>query len=240
MVPHQRPLPRVKYAPRPFDIKDIAPGSVVYNIMYPTHTPVMKCPKRPIYKADDYFRLLEKNNKQMGIPYVKPDIPDPIIVKKNKLPIEPTLEYIDSVQVILKVLKSGIIRVKINYAIASLYERNKKPGIKSILQAFKSHGFSQYFLDDVKRRYDRRVIFGEKVPTILDKIFNKEPVKKVKKIKIVKPVPEEEPEPEPEPEEEEEEEEEEDAVPIEEGEMDVEVEADEEQPEEDYVSDVEE
>jgi len=237
MVPHQRPLPRVKYAPKPFDIKDIAPGSVVYNIIYPVHTPVTKCPKRPIYKADDYFRLLEKNNKQMGIPYVKPDIPDPIIVEKNKLPIEPTLEYLDSVQVILKVLKSGIIRVKINYAIASLYEKDKKPGIKSILQAFKSHGFSQHFLDDIKRKYDRRVIFGEKVPRILDKIFNKEPVKKVKKIKIVKPVLEEEIEIEPDPEEEEEEE---DVVPIEEGGMDIEVEVDEEQPEEDYVSDVEE
>jgi hypothetical protein len=225
MVPHQRPLPRVKYAPKPFDIKDIAPGSVVYNIIYPVHTPVTKCPKRPIYKADDYFRLLEKNNKQMGIPYVKPDIPDPIIVEKNKLPIEPTLEYLDSVQVILKVLKSGIIRVKINSAIASLYEKDKKPGIKSILQAFKSHGFSQHFLDDIKRKYDRRVIFGEK-----------EPVKKVKKIKIVKPVLEEEIEIEPDPDEEEEEE---DVVPIEEGEMDVEVEADEEQPEEEYVSDVE-
>jgi hypothetical protein len=139
-------------------------------------------------------------------------------------------------------LKNGIVRVKINSAIASLYERDKKPGIKSILQAFKSHGFSQRFLDDVKRKHERRVAFAKKIPGILDKIFNKEPVKKVKKIKKVKPDPEEElelelePEPEPEPEEEEEEE---DTVPIEEGEMDVEVEADEEQPEEEYVSDVE-
>ena len=136
----------------------------------------------------------------------------------------------------MKVLKSGIIRVKINSAIASLYEKDKKPGIKSILQVFKSHGFSQHFLDDIKRKYDRRVIFGEKVPRILDKIFNKEPVKKVKKIKIVKPVLEEEIEIEPDPEEEEEEE---DVVPIEEGGMDIEVEVDEEQPEEDYLSDVE-
>ena len=240
MVPHRRPLRRVKCAPRPFDASDIKPGSFLYNIIHPVDTSIVKYPKKPVYKQNDYLKLLEKNCKQIGIPYVKPDIPEPVVEQKKEVPTEPTLEYLDSVQVILKVLKNGIVRVKINSAIASLYERDKKPGIKSILQAFKSHGFSQRFLDDVKRKHERRVAFAKKIPGILDKIFNKEPVKKVKKIKKVKPDPEEElelePEPEPEPEEEEEEE---DTVPIEEGEMDVEVEADEEQPEEEYVSDVE-
>lgn len=169
----------------------------------------------------------------MGIPFVNPNLP--IIEKTANIPApqEPDIEFSDQIKVNLRVLKNGIVRVKINSAVASMYEKYKKPPIKVILQAYKAQGYSQEFLDRIKKRSKQREEFSKKVPGIIDKIFNKEPVKKIKKVKKV-PVPDEIPEEEPE------EELEEDVIPLEEGEMDVEVEVDDEEQQEEYVSDVEE
>ena len=113
-----------------------------------------------------------------------------------------------------------------------MFEKYKRPTLKIILQAYKAQGFSQEFLDRIKKRHQKRLEFSKKVPGIIDSIFNKEPVKKVKKVKK-KPVPELENE-------EEEQEIEEDVIPPEDGEMDVEVEINEEEQDEEYISDVEE
>ena len=91
-------------------------------------------------------------------------------------------------------------------------------------------------MDRIKKRHQKRLEFSKKVPGIIDGIFNKEPVKKVKKVK-------KKPDPDPEVDleiEEEEQEIEEDVIPPEEGGMDVEVEVDDEEQEEEYISDVEE
>jgi hypothetical protein len=211
----------------------IAPGSFLYNIITPIPTVYYKFEKLAIYKQDDYLKLLEKNNREMGLPFVNPNLP--IIEKTAKIPApqEPDIEFSDQIKVNLRVLKNGIVRVKINCAVASMYEKYKKPPIKVILQAYKAQGYSQEFLDRIKKRSKQREEFSKKVPGIIDKIFNKEPVKKIKKVKKV-PVPDEIPEEEPE------EELEEDVIPLEEGEMDVEVEVDDEEQQEEYVSDVEE
>ena len=113
-------------------------------------------------------------------------------------------------------------------------KKYKRPTLKIILQAYKAQGFSQEFLDRIKKRHQKRLEFSKKVPGIIDGIFNKEPVKKVKKVKK-KPEPEVDLEIE-----EEEQEIEEDVIPPEDGEMDVEVEINEEEQEEEYISDVEE
>ena len=200
------------------------------------HNPVIQYNfvKEPVYHQDDYLKLLEKNNREMGIPFVNPNLP--ILVEKSKTPVprEPDIEFSDQVKVNFRILKNGIVRVKINCAVASMYEKCKKPSVKVILQAYKAQGFSQEFLDRIKKQSKKREEFSMKVPGIIDKIFNKEPVKKVRRVKKI-PTPQEELEEEPE------EEPEEDVIPPEDGGMDVEVEVEaDEEPMEEYISDVEE
>jgi len=170
----------------------------------------------------------------MGIPYVEPVLREYVPVVTPPPPVEPYLEFSDQVKVNIRVLKNGVVRVKINSAIATMFEKYKRPTLKIILQAYKAQGFSQEFLDRIKKRHQKRLEFSKKVPGIIDGIFNKEPVKKVKKVKK-KPEPEVDLEIE-----EEEQEIEEDVIPPEDGEMDVEVEINEEEQEEEYISDVEE
>tara|TARA_Y100000996_G_C22370405_1_gene580763 strand:+ start:60 stop:794 length:735 start_codon:yes stop_codon:yes gene_type:complete len=200
--------------------------------------------KRPVYNQDDYLKLLEKNNKEMGIPYVKPDLPEWVPVERPKPPEEPELDVPDRVYLKLRVLKSGIVRVKLNCAIWDLYNKYyknaQKAPFKAILQAYKSHGFSKEYLEKLKKNYEKRKLFALKVEKLFAKIFDKEPVKKPKKEK-------EKEKKKKEPEEDEEvidnppeEDEDDDDVASEDGGMDIEPDADEEvveDVEEEYFSD---
>tara|TARA_B100000768_G_scaffold104472_1_gene97007 strand:- start:1028 stop:1630 length:603 start_codon:yes stop_codon:yes gene_type:complete len=151
--------------------------------------------KEPVYHQDDYLKLLEENYKKMGLPYVEPQLP---IVQPRVYPEprkEPELTFGDRVQVNIRVLKNGIVRVKINSAIAELYAKYykhaKRPPFKMVLQAYKSHGFSKEFLQRIEKNNEKRKREALRIEKIFTKIFDKEPTKKVKKIKK-----KEEPEPE--------------------------------------------
>lgn len=143
--------------------------------------------KEPVYHQDDYLKLLEANYKKMGLPYVDPQLP---IVQPRvypEPPKEPELTFGDRVQVNLRVLKSGIVRVKINSAIAELYAKYykhaKRPPFKMVLQAYKSHGFSKEFLQRIEKNNEKRKREALRIEKIFAKIFDKEPIKKVKKMK---------------------------------------------------------
>jgi hypothetical protein len=105
---------------------------------------------------------------------------------------EPEILYGDRVQVNLRILKNGIIRLKVNTAIATMYDmyyhRGIQAPIKVLLQAYKSHGFSEKFLNKVKRSHQRNIDYFNKADKIISKIFEKEPSKKVKREKKKKPV----------------------------------------------------
>jgi len=142
--------------------------------------------------------------------------------------------------VTLRILKSGIVRIKLNTEIATLHEKYyshaKFPPIKEVIRVYKSHGFSEEFIEKIKKNYEKKIVYSKKVAGILEKIFDKAAVKKVKKVKK---------KPEPEPEEEiiiedpPEEEEEEDIIPEEEGQMDVEPDEEDVPDEEEYISEPE-
>jgi hypothetical protein len=130
----------------------------------------------------------------MGLPYVDPQLP---IVQPRvypEPPKEPELTFGDRVQVNLRVLKSGIVRVKINFAIAELYDKyykhTKRPPFKMVLQAYKSHGFSKEFLQRIEKNNEKRKRESLRIEKIFSKIFDKEPTKKVKKIKKKEEEPE--------------------------------------------------
>ena len=195
--------------------------------------------KEPVYHQDDYLKLLEANYKKMGLPYVDPQLP---IVQPRvypEPPKEPELTFGDRVQVNLRVLKSGIVRVKINSAIAELYDKYykhaKRPPFKMVLQAYKSHGFSNEFLQRIDKNNEKRTREALRIEKIFTKIFDKEPTKKVKKAKkkeepelnedVVEPIEDEDQPPKSD-------------EPEEEETLDVEPdEEDEEEVEEEYVSD---
>jgi hypothetical protein len=155
--------------------------------------------KEPVYHQDDYLKLLEANYKKMGLPYVDPQLP---IIQPRVYPEprkEPELTFGDRIQVNLRVLKNGIVRVKINSSIAELYAKYyrhaKRPPFKMVLQAYKSHGFSDKFLQRIEKNNEKRKDLYIRIGKVFTKIFDKEPMKKVKKKKkeeeIVEPIEDE-------------------------------------------------
>src|SRR6056300_265072 len=176
----KRPSQRVKIdgeIPRSRPIE----GSYLYDIIKQTPTQFYEHKKAPIYMLDSYLKMLKQNNERMGIPYVEPELPEATPLPDPVISKEPELIFGDRVQVTLRVLKSGIVRVKVNGAIATMYEKYYKkaihPPIKEIIQAYKSHGFSKEFLEKIKKSHEKKMVFAKKVPKILEKIFDKEPVK---------------------------------------------------------------
>ena len=152
------------------------------------------------------------------------------------------ITFSDRVYVKMKFLKSGIVRIKLDASIASLHEKYyskaKRPPMKTVIQAYKSMGFSEEFLEKIKKGFARNAVQQKRIEKVIDKIFNKEPVKKPKKKKKEEEIVEEEKEIEDEdtPEDDDEDED----VPGEDDGMDVEpeVEEDVEDPvEEEYFSD---
>jgi hypothetical protein len=155
--------------------------------------------KEPVYHQDDYLKSLEANYKKMGLPYVDPQLP---IIQPRVYPEprkEPELTFGDRIQVNLRVLKNGIVRVKINSSIAELYAKYyrhaKRPPFKMVLQAYKSHGFSKEYLQRIEKNNEKRKDLYIRIEKVFTKIFDKEPMKKVKKKKkeeeIVEPIEDE-------------------------------------------------
>lgn len=182
---YKHPSQRVKCPPAQ-NVGKPQPGTFLYNLM---NTDEVKCftfKKGPVYKKEEYLRLLEKNHKKLGIPYVKPDLPEPTpYAPPPEKSNEPRLEFGDQVYVTLRVLKSGIVRAKLNCAIATMYEKYYRhavqPPFNTVLQAYKSHGFSPEFLEKIKKSHERKMVYAKKVPGILEKIYEKGVIKKAKK-----------------------------------------------------------
>ena len=230
MSMYKRPSQRVKV--QTSHIRGGIPDDTfVGRIVQPKPTIQFKFVKEPVYHQDDYLKSLEANYKKMGLPYVDPQLP---IIQPRVYPEprkEPELTFGDRIQVNLRVLKNGIVRVKINSAIAELYAKYyrhaKRPPFKMVLQAYKSHGFSKEYLQRIEKNNEKRKDLYIRIEKVFTKIFDKEPMKKVKKKKkeeeIVEPIededqppksdePEEEETLDVEPDEEEEEEEEEEYI----------------------------
>ena len=237
MSMYKRPSQRVKndsYEHRPAPV-----DSFLHKLMNPSPIEYPVKVLQPIYQQDLYLRLFKENQKFWGITYVDPQLPilSPTVYPEPRK--EPELTYGDRVQVVLRVLKNGIVRVKVNGAIADMYAKYYGPGVnhdkvppfKAILQAYKAHGFSKEYLDRITKNNDKRKSIQIRIDKVFTKIFDKEPVKKVKKekkkkvediIELVEPEEDKPPVPD---------------VQEEDETLDVEPDEDEEEEEEEYVSD---
>lgn len=142
-------------------------------------------PKRPVYNQDAYLKLLERNYKNAGVPFIKPDLPIHIHPEPPDSKQEPVIDVPDRVYMNLRILKSGIVRVKLSGTIWDLHEKYykyaKKPPPKAIIQAYKGHGFSKEYMEQIKVNFEKQKQIAKRVEKVFAKIFEKDPVKKVKK-----------------------------------------------------------
>ena len=154
----------------------LVPGSFLYNIVYGKNDNTIE--KKPFYVQNkkDYLESLERNCKEMGIPFKKPYVEEMPPYEKVDDSIETHIEHLDQIVVKLNVLKSGKVRVKVLPQMAVLnekyYSKYKIPPIKSIISALKALGYSQEFMDSMMEKYKKRNALIEKKWKILEKIFD--------------------------------------------------------------------
>ena len=122
MSVYKRPLPRhrVHHAPGSYPKANPLEGSVLHSIITPCDTKYFNCVRGPVYKQDDYLKGLEKNNKEMGIPYKDPQLPEYIHVPPVERVKEPELTFVDRVYMKMRILKNGTVRIKLDPSFAIL------------------------------------------------------------------------------------------------------------------------
>src|SRR6056300_2107568 len=112
----------------------LVPGSFLYNIVYGKNDNTIE--KKPFYVQNkkDYLESLERNCKEMGIPFKKPYVEEIPVPKKINVYKENHIEYLDTISVKLNVLKNGKVRVKLLHEMTHLnemyYSKFKPPPIK--------------------------------------------------------------------------------------------------------------
>ena len=154
----------------------LIPGSFLYNIVHGKNDNIIE--KKPFYVQNkkDYLESLERNCKEMGIPFKKPYVEEIPLYEKVDDSIETHIEHLDQIVVNLNVLKSGKVRVKVLPHMAVLnekyYSKYKIPPIKSISSALKAIGYSQEFIDSMMVKYKKRNALIEKKWKILEKRFD--------------------------------------------------------------------
>jgi hypothetical protein len=193
---YKRPLPRVRNDYTGHKPLKFTEGSFLHGLVNQDVTEYFKFQKGPVYNKDIYLRMLKYNYESVGLKYIEPILPVSIKIKKSQPVKEPELSYGDTVYVKMRILKSGVVRIKLDASIATLHEKyyskGKRPPSKSIIQAYKSMGFSEGFLEKIKKNFVKKEKEQKRVENIIDKLFNKDPVKKVKKKKEEEVIIEEE------------------------------------------------
>ena len=224
----------------------LVPGDPLYDRIHPVKSDDCTVPVRlddrdtfirPVYRQEDYVRLLERNYKFYGLPMKELHLPPMTVYVKPIVHEEPNIQFYDRVYLMLHIQKNGKVKTQLNTGMADLYEKyykyNQHPPEKQVIKVYRSLGFSEKIIKKIERSYKRipsRLIAFQ---TCIDKIFNKPSVSKPKKKKVELPPPVDDDEPgELIKDEVVEEDVEDDDDPGEDGEMDVEEEADEEVEEE--------
>src|SRR6056300_1393654 len=187
MSMYKRPLPRARNTQRTHHSVKIPEGTLLHGLLNPSPPKVYKYVPAPVYEKEAYLTALEKHYKQCGIPFKDPQLPDSAKIVGPEPTKEPELVFPDQVYLKMRILKSGIVRIKLDASIATLHEKYYKkalrPPMKSIIQAYKSMGFSLQFIEKIKKRFEWKVKEQKRIEKVVDKIFNKEPLKKLKKKK---------------------------------------------------------
>lgn len=187
MSMYKRPLPRARNTHETRTPREIPEGSLLHSLLNPKPTIYFKFEKDPIYQKDSYLTAIKKHYKECGIPFKDPQLPEYVRPVRPEPIKEPEIVFGDQVYLQMKILKSNIVRIKLDTSIATMYEKYYKkalrPPMKSILQAYKSMGFSPQYLEKIKKKFARKVKEQTRINGVIDNIFNKDSIKKAKKKK---------------------------------------------------------
>ena len=123
MSMYKRPLPRAKVTHRKNERVKFTEGTYLHGLLNTGPTKYYEYIPAPVYEKNAYLKLLKKNTETIGIPYKDPNIPDYVEPPKPTPIVEPELKYADTIYVKLKILKSGIVRVKVDASLATLNEK---------------------------------------------------------------------------------------------------------------------
>jgi len=152
----KRPQLRCKFETNTCYLK---PGDSLYDTIYPPIHDLRVQPVRPVYHQERYLQLLEQNYKSYGLPFKDRKLP---VLPKYVKPItqeEPDVQFYDRVYLMITILKSGIVRVKLNTGMVDLYEKyfkyNKHPPQKSIIKVYRSLGFSEKLIKRLKHHIEK-------------------------------------------------------------------------------------
>ena len=188
-IMYKRPILRPRQEPVSTNKKNIKPGHHLYNIVNPVKVPEVtrRSWTQPIYMKDVYLELLNKSLVSAGLEPIYPDIPD----SEDTVREFPVPEIVEGdpekVRVVLKCLKSGIIRVKLD----TLFRENfikvsstqTPQSITSWVQACKNIGMSGEFIDTMVTKHKKRIEHGKKVASKMEAIFEGLGAAKTKKKK---------------------------------------------------------
>jgi hypothetical protein len=136
---------------------------------------------------DVYLELLNKSLVSAGLEPIYPDIPDSEDTVREFTVPEIIEGDPEKVRVVLKCLKSGIIRVKLD----TLFRENfikvsstqTPQSITSWVQACKNIGMSGEFIDNMVTKHKKRIEHGKKVASKMEAIFEGLGAAKTKKKK---------------------------------------------------------
>ena len=103
--------------------RKLTPGSFLYNIVYGNTTKIPEIKPFYVQNKKDYLESLERNCREMGIPFKKPNVEEIPIPKKINSYVEQHIDNLDQIVVHLNVLKSGKIRIKVIPHMAVLNEK---------------------------------------------------------------------------------------------------------------------
>jgi len=158
---------------------------VVYDILHPPKPPVIEKEKRFYYQNSElYIKLLKRNYEYYKIPFKKPEVSDPPIKNKKLHQVENHIGYPDEVVVKLNILKSGIVRVKVLTSMVTLWEKyyskSKTPPPKSVISTYKHMGYSETFVKNLQKQFERKKEMKMKIEKLIEQIFEKASKKKVR------------------------------------------------------------
>lgn len=164
----------------------------------PALTSWSRPPKVPVYRQEDYLRLLRRNYEECGVEFDESKFRvdhDPPEIQKFQEP-ETISHPFGQLYLDLTYTKTKV-KVKINCALYNIHEKyyavGKTPPVKTLVQTLKTVGYSDDFLKRVIKGYDDNKKFGKKIWKYLDaKLFKEDKKKKKVKKSRKEPVEEEE------------------------------------------------
>lgn len=158
---------------------------VVYDILHPPKRPIIEKEKRFYYQNSElYLKLLKRNYEYYKVPFKKPQVSDPPKKEVSSIQRENHIEYPDNVVVKLNILKSGIVRVKVFTSMVTLWEKyyskSKTPPPKSVISTYKQMGYSETFIKNLQKQFEKKKAMKIKIEKLIERIFEKAPKKKVR------------------------------------------------------------